>query len=121
MREARGHLEAALAARPYDETSLAQIAALCLDTGDFEAGLRHLDQLIALNPWLAEAYAQQVTMLVQFDRAAQALAAARQAARLAPLDVEILMKLARLLDANRRPDEAREVRQKILDIERALR
>jgi tetratricopeptide (TPR) repeat protein len=121
MREARGHLEAALAARPYDETSLAQIAALCLDTGDFEAGLRHLDQLIALNPWLAEAYAQQVTMLVQFDRAAQALAAARQAARLAPLDVEILMKLARLLDANRRPDEAREVRQKILEIERALR
>jgi predicted CXXCH cytochrome family protein len=83
---ARKHWERALELRPNDELVLDSLARVCIQQGDYQAGLDYVDRLIGLNPTQARDYVRRASILAQFGRLAEALADGEKAVEIEPLD-----------------------------------
>ena len=115
---ARRFFSAANAARPDHPETLANLAEICFQLGDYQAALPLLDRALRLNPFQAELEARRTAVLVEFERGREALESARRAASLAPLRPELLQTLEGLLEAHGQFEEAATTRQRRIALER---
>lgn len=116
---ARNHFAQAHEARPDHPETLANLAEICFQMGDYHAALPLLDRALRLNPFQAELEARRTAVLVEFQRGPEALESARRAVNLAPLRPGLLQTLEGLLEAHGQFEEAATTRQRRIALERA--
>jgi len=116
---ARNFFAQANAARPDHPETLANLAEICFQLGDYHAALPLLDRALRLNPFQAELEARRTAVLVEFQRGGEALESARRAVNLAPLRPEFLQTLEGLLEAHGQFEAAGTTRQRRIALERA--
>ncbi|MFI7601658.1 tetratricopeptide repeat protein [Actinoplanes sp. NPDC049681] len=105
--DAEAELRAALAAEPGDADLLTLLGYVLRRHHDYEAALEACDAAIAADARLADAHAERAESLMALIRDADAIAAAGEAARLAPYEPAGHLVLARALASAGRHDEAR--------------
>ncbi|MEV4640529.1 tetratricopeptide repeat protein [Actinoplanes sp. NPDC049548] len=105
--DAEAELRAALAEEPGDADLLTLLGYVLRRRCDYPGALRACDAAIAAGPALADAHAERAESLMALVRDADAIAAAREAARLAPQEPAGHLVLARALAGAGRHDEAR--------------
>ena len=115
---ARKYFSEANAARPDHPETLANLAEICFQMGDYQGALPVLDRALRLNPFQADLEARRTAVLVEFERGREALESARRAVTLAPLRPELLQTLEGLLEAHGQFDEAATIRQRRIALER---
>lgn len=115
---ARRFFSEANAARPDHPETLANLAEICFQLGDYQAALPLLDRALRLNPFQADLEARRTAVLVEFERGREALESARRAVSLSPLRSELLQTLEGLLEAHGQFDEAATMRQRRIALER---
>ncbi|MFI7540369.1 hypothetical protein [Actinoplanes sp. NPDC049599] len=105
--EAEARLRSALAAAPDDADLLTLLGFVLRQQRDYPAALAACEAARAADPSLADAHAERAESLIALIRAAEAVAAAGEAVRLAPQRPGGHLVLARALTTGRRFAEAR--------------
>ncbi len=81
---ARMAWERVLEVEPEHEHALDALASACQNSGDFEAAMRYLDRLLAINPWQARNHARRAMMLAGLGDLSGAIEAGETAIELDP-------------------------------------
>jgi tetratricopeptide (TPR) repeat protein len=82
--EAKSHYEKVLVLNPRHEEALAGLVHVAFHTGDYQNGLKYVDQLLAINPWLPDMLGAQAQMLKVMGQPARGIASAERALNLNP-------------------------------------